>query len=286
MTTRQADISIEARIQERYADLAASERPLADMLLSFPGQVASYSATELATMAGVSKAAASRLVKKLGFETYEDLRRQARASQSWGSPQYTNSAALEGRPFDDAVQAHIACETENIRATLSGLTSSLDEAVAALVTAPRVACLGFRRSRIVADYLRWSLIQIRRDVHVLPTAGETLSEWVSEFHEGDVVVAVGLRRRVPLLASVLEQLEKKGIRTLLIADPSAGALARRATWFVPCETRTSSPFDSDIAALSVAHFVSSRLAGALGDSARKRMQAVERTLLDLRELET
>lgn len=286
MREHKASDSIETRIQDRYADLADSERPLADMLLSFPGQVASYSATELAKMAGVSKAAASRLVKKLGFETYEDLRRHARNSQRWGSPQYTNSAALEGRPFDDSIQAHIACETENIRATLLSLKPSIEEAVAALVHAPRVVCLGFRRSRIVADYLRWSLTQIRRDVHVLPIAGQTISETLSELDADDVVVAVGLRRRVPLFASVLEQLGKKGIRTLLIADSTAGTLAKHATWFVSCEARTSSPFDSDIAGISVAHFISSRLAGWLGDAARKRMQAVERILSDLGELET
>ena len=138
------------------------------MILSFPGQVASYSATELAALAGVSKAAASRLVRKLGFDTFEAMRHCARTSQRWGSPHYLNTAASESRTFEEAVRAHVACETENIRATLSGLSATVAEAVEALAHAPRVGCLGFRRSRVVADYLRWALVQVRRDVRAHP----------------------------------------------------------------------------------------------------------------------
>jgi DNA-binding MurR/RpiR family transcriptional regulator len=285
MNARAAKSSIESRIHDHYAKLADSERPLADMILGFPGQVASYSATELAAMAGVSKAAASRLVKKLGFDTYEDMRREARASQRWGSPHYLNSMAIEARSFEDSVQAHIACETENIRTTLSGLTPAINAVIEALAKAPRVGCIGFRRSRVVADYLRWSLVQIRRDVQVLPAAGDTMSETISAFDKNDLVIAVGLRRRVPLLTLTLRELKAQGIRTLLIADATAASIAADATWFICCDARSSSPFESDIAAISVAHFLSSSLASHLGNAARNRMQAVERTLAVLEELD-
>jgi DNA-binding MurR/RpiR family transcriptional regulator len=278
------DHSIEARIRARYDQLADSERPLADLILSFPGQVASYSATELAALAGVSKAAASRLVKKIGFDSYDDMRRIAREGQGWGSPQYLNSPTFEGRPFDDALQAHIACETENIRATLSTLRPSVSEIVAAMATATRIGCVGFRRSRIVADYLRWSLVQIRQNVSMLPPPGETISEALSEFDPTDLIVAVGLRRRIPLLAKALKAFHERGVRVLLIADSTAGSLAASATWFLPCEARSTSPFDSDIAAISIAHFLSSSLASALGNAARIRMQAVEQSLAALGEL--
>jgi DNA-binding MurR/RpiR family transcriptional regulator len=278
------DQSIEARIRARYDQLADSERPLADLILSFPGQVASYSATELAALAGVSKAAASRLVKKIGFDSYDDMRRIAREGQGWGSPQYLNSPTFEGRPFDDALQAHIACETENIRATLSTLRPSVSEIVAAMATATRIGCVGFRRSRIVADYLRWSLVQIRQNVSMLPPPGETISEALSEFDPTDLIVAVGLRRRIPLLAKALKAFHERGVRVLLIADSTAGSLAASATWFLPCEARSASPFDSDIAAISIAHFLSSSLASSLGNAARIRMQAVEQSLAALGEL--
>lgn len=277
--------AIEDRIQDSYDQLAGSEHPLADLILGFPGQVASYSATELAALAGVSKAAASRLVKKLGFHNYEDMRRCAREGQRWGSPRYLNSPAIETRAASEAIEAHVACETENIRSTLMSLPPSVDSILDAMTGAPRIGCIGFRRSRIVADYLRWSLVQIRGGVTVMPPPGETLSESLSEFGTDDLIVAVGLRRRIPLLAAALQACHKRSIRVLLIADATAAPLAASATWYLRCETRSASPIDSDIAAISVAHFLSSSLAGRLGDRARRRMQAIEDTLMTLEELE-
>ncbi len=276
--------SIETRIREHYDLLADSERPLADFILSFPGQVASYSATELAALAGVSKAAASRFVRKIGLDSYDDMRRLAREGQGWGSPHYLNSPSFERRPFDEAVAAHIACETENIRATLSALTPATADIAAALATAPRIGCVGFRRSRMVADYLRWSLVQVRHQVSLFPPPGETISEALSEFGPDDVIVAIGLRRRVPLLAAALTAVRERGVKLVLIADSTVGALAAQATWVIPCEARSVSPFDSDIAAISVAHFLSSLVAGALGTAARARMGAIEQSLAALGEL--
>jgi DNA-binding MurR/RpiR family transcriptional regulator len=284
MTQGKTRPSIEAQIRAHYGALADSERPLADFILGFPGQVASYSATELAALAGVSKAAASRFVKKIGFENFEDMRRLAREGQVWGSPHYLNSPDFERRPFDEALQAHITCETENIRATLAGLPACTAEIVSAMATARRIGCLGFRRSRIVADYMRWSLVQIRENVSLFPPPGETISEAVSEFTSDDLIVAVGLRRRVPLLMASLRRLHASGVRIVLIADSTAGALADCTTWVIPCEARSVSLFDSDIAAICVAHFLSSRLASQLGGTARVRMQAVEQSLAALGEL--
>jgi DNA-binding MurR/RpiR family transcriptional regulator len=276
--------SIEAHIRACYDLLADSERPLADFILSFPGQVASYTATELAALAGVSKAAASRFVKKIGFDSYDDMRRLAREGQGWGSPQYLNSPSFERRPFGETLQAHIACETENIRATLSALSPATADIIEAMIAAPRIGCIGFRRSRIVADYLRWSLVQIRRNISIFPPPGETISEAVSEFGPDDLVVAVGLRRRVPLLAAAMKALQARGVNIVLIADSTIGALGEHANWLIPCEARSVSLFDSDIAAISVAHFLSSSLASALGKTARLRMQDVEYNLAALGEL--
>ena len=44
--------SFEARIRDQYARLPKSERKIADLILEFPGEVAAYSATELADLAG------------------------------------------------------------------------------------------------------------------------------------------------------------------------------------------------------------------------------------------
>lgn len=47
-------------------ELPATERRLAEFVLDFPGDLASYTGAELAELASVSKATVSRFVRRLG----------------------------------------------------------------------------------------------------------------------------------------------------------------------------------------------------------------------------
>jgi DNA-binding MurR/RpiR family transcriptional regulator len=58
---------LDKRIQESYDILPPAERRLGDLLLNFPGDIANYSATEQAELAGTSKAAATRFFRRLGY---------------------------------------------------------------------------------------------------------------------------------------------------------------------------------------------------------------------------
>jgi hypothetical protein len=66
--------SLAARIQVQYASLPGSERKVADLILDFPGEIAAYSDTELAELAGASKAAVTRLIRRLGYASFEQAR--------------------------------------------------------------------------------------------------------------------------------------------------------------------------------------------------------------------
>ena len=266
---------IEARIQARYSELPPSERVLADLILSFPGELASYSASELTKLAKVSNATATRLFQRLGYASYDEARQDARGAQRWGSPRYLNSPALEGRALAEATQSHIACEVANLQATFAALPVDLESIVAALAEAPRVFCLGFRKSHMLASYMRWTLIQVRRNVCLLPAAGETLSEYISEIDRGDVLVAIGLRRRTPGFRLAAKAAHVSGAKVLLITDTTAGPLTDLGTWNIACEGRSTSAFDSDISAMSIIHFLGFCVTDRLGAAGRDRMRAIE-----------
>jgi len=67
MATRSNGASLLSRIRDHYGELRPAERRLADLILSFPGEIAGYSATELAEMA----------------ETISETRRTAREKHGW-----------------------------------------------------------------------------------------------------------------------------------------------------------------------------------------------------------
>lgn len=68
--------------------MPASEQRIAELLLNAPGSLVSHNATELAELAKTSKAAISRLIHRLGYQSFAQARQQVRAAQDWGSPLY------------------------------------------------------------------------------------------------------------------------------------------------------------------------------------------------------
>ncbi len=74
-----------SRIREKLGDLPPTERRLGEFLVDFPGELASYTASELARLANVSNATVTRFVKRLGFESYDVARRHVRAEKASGA---------------------------------------------------------------------------------------------------------------------------------------------------------------------------------------------------------
>lgn len=267
--------SLESRLRESYSSLPASERKIADLMLDFPGEVAAYSATELAELAGGSKAAVTRLTQRLGFDSFEEARRTARDKQDWGSPVYLLSKGSEAEGFAANVERHFKEDIDAIKRTFDELSEeTFEQIVKAICKAKRVWILGYRNSRYFAGYLRWQMIQVRGDVHLLPDAGETLAEYLCEINKGDLIIIVGFRRRVPEVSQALKWARESSVQTLFITDPSARS-SNLSTWTVRCETRGSDLFDHYAAAMSFFHFLSVAIVARTGLRGRSRLARIE-----------
>ncbi|WOI57891.1 MurR/RpiR family transcriptional regulator [Palleronia sp. LCG004] len=276
--------SLERRIRSSYATLPLNEQRLADTILSFPGELASYSAAELARLAEVSPATASRFFKRIGYENYAAARRDARAAQRWGSPFYMQTREATGRSIGESLRQHVEVEKANIDHTFQRLSESdLLAALEMLKEAERVFCLGFRTSAMVASYAAWLLGQLRDRVTVIGRADNTLSEQIVGIGKGDVVLAVGLRRRLPIFSRLLGEMRKNGARVILIADPTAQKSAANAHLVLSADGRSSSLFDSDAAANSIVHLLCGLLSAHLGQAAQDRQRAIESLHSDLGE---
>jgi DNA-binding MurR/RpiR family transcriptional regulator len=263
-----------------------AERRLGDLLLSFPGDIATFSATELATMAGTSKAAASRLFQRLGYSDFNEVRREARSGRAWGSPLYLVSTEQEESAQAHSIASHLAQETENLVHTLEALDpDSLQAAAEAIAGAPRVYVVGFRNSRMLAFYLQRQLQLMRPNTVLLPGAGQTLGEDLADLSKDDVFVVIGMRRRVAAVIEVLEQAKRAGNRSLLITDPSATRGVKLATWSLSCEVRSGSILDSYTATSSVLNLLCAAVLNHYGRAVHERLRHIEQVHKDLSELD-
>ena len=267
--------SLEARIRENYVTLPESERRIADLILDFPGDIAAYSATELAQFSGGSKAAVTRLVQRLGFENFEVARRAARDGKDWGSPVYLMKKDTRPNLFLDKLYRHLDQDIEAVRRTFDGLDEvEYTEIIDRICAAKQVWLQGYRNSHYLAGYFRWQLIQVRGDVHLLPGAGETLAEHLSDITRDDLLIIVALRRRTVEVRQVLDWASHKNVSTLLIADPTISD-DPPSTWTIRCETRGDDIFDRYLGVMSLLHFLSTGVVTKAGSRGRTRLNKIE-----------
>jgi len=269
-------VALESRIHACYEGLPGSEARVADVLLNQPGRLATHSATELAADAGVSKAAVTRLLQRLGYDSYAAARSEARLARQWGAPLYLRSDAppCDGRKA--AYAQHVAADQQSLAHTLHGLDeAALDGSVLALARARRVVVLGFRNSAWLALYARIHLGLLRPAVYLAPLPSQTLSESLVGLGRGDVILAVGMRRRVPGFAAAIKAARAEGVRIVLLTDPTGVADVPGVDWTLGCHCRGAAMFDTYVAAVSVINFLCGQVAAQLGTAALQRLQAVE-----------
>ncbi|HEY5632136.1 MAG TPA: MurR/RpiR family transcriptional regulator [Burkholderiaceae bacterium] len=276
--------ALAARIEQAYAAMPPSEKSVANLLLESPGRLATHSATELASLARSSKAAVTRCMRRLGYESFALARADARQAQQWGSPLYL-AAVGEASARRSDLDAHVAADVEILNKTRDALSEDdLTAAAHALAGARRVVVLGFRNSHLLAGFARAQLGLLRPNVELVPTAGETLAEGLAELGRSDVVLALGFRRRVPTFVRALEVAHRAGARIVYVTDPSGSVAPRTATWTLRCHCRGASLFDSYVGAISVLNYLAARVASLVGEPARKRLQDVERMHGELGDL--
>ena len=229
------------RIDHSYLELTPQEQRAADFMRVHLADLAVYNATEVARLSGVSKATVSRLYRRLGFDSADDLREHVRGLRATGTPIPSEATAAHG--------AHLEQEVSNLRGALAG--NDLAPAAATIASAARVLVMGFRNSYPMALHLRQQLVQARPAVELAPQPGQSVGEELPGLAETDVVVIVGFRRRPETFGRLIAALGTSPAKVVLLTDPSGRRHARHADHVIECPLDTVSAFDSYAAPASI-----------------------------------
>ncbi|MDO9596214.1 MAG: MurR/RpiR family transcriptional regulator [Azoarcus sp.] len=275
---------IDERIEALTEPLPDSERKLAELLTAQPALLATHSATELAEIAGSSKAAVTRFIQRVGYDGFTTARREAREAQRWGAPNFQAASELPAAS-EEAFGEHLRRDLQNLAITFERLTHGVVEpALATLARARRVGVVGYRNSHALAQYFARQLVLLKDHVVLLPQAGQTIGEDLAAFGPDDMLVILAFRRRVPVVAQIARLAKKAGVPVLVLVDATTPAKEVDATWRIACEANGSGRFDSYAAAMSVLNLLVSMLASAPEIQAGNRLRVAERLHEGLEEL--
>lgn len=273
--------SLREQLRQLRPDMPPGEGAIADLIMDFPGELAGYSASELAQLAKTSKATFSRFVRRLGFDKFEDLRRLIRAESEAGSPLFlTRGGGQITMPQASDLQVTIARNTSE---TLAGLDEAqLDRLTARVLSSRQVWIIGYRHGHFLAGYLRWSLAHARPGVHLLPRAGETLGESLVDAGPEDLVILLGMRRTVPTARAAIAYCARRGSAIAAFAD-STFRISSEIDLSFEIRSRTQGSVDEHVTLMTVLHLLIERVIQAGGQDTRARLGRIDDAHAELDE---
>jgi DNA-binding MurR/RpiR family transcriptional regulator len=271
------------RIQSQYEALSLVDRKLADVVLAHEKDVLAYSATELAALAGISKASAARFFKRLGFADFQAFRQHQRNGAPQPSPLYRmEHQGTRSSPL----QQHIAQDAQQLQALADGLTDdAVQRAARLLMGARRVWVVGYRNGFMAAFYAQALLSQVRAEVCLLNEGSGEDAELLADIQPQDVLLAMDFRRRTRRLSQVVGIACDAGASLVLVSDARVSALAARASALFICPPQDGPIFDSYVGAISLVNYLATAALARAPKKARARMAAIEQVHAQLADLE-
>ncbi|MFI5912989.1 MurR/RpiR family transcriptional regulator [Dactylosporangium sp. NPDC051541] len=229
-------MDLEARLSGVYAELTPGERAIARVILDDYPYAALGSLRALAQRAGVSPPTVSRLVARIGFATYAELRQAIQADDR------SRLRTFVAEPADLAAAARTL--KQGLDGCLAAVPEPLLETVAGqLAKARSVWALGGRLSELAAEYLVRQLASLRPGVHHVPGPAAARARVLLDLGAGDLLVVYDFRRYNRENALFVQAAAARGARIALVTDAWESPLAGRADVLVRLPREASGPID-------------------------------------------
>jgi DNA-binding MurR/RpiR family transcriptional regulator len=257
--------ALPARLAQHGANLTASERALAEALGRDYPHALLESATALAARIGTSASTVVRLFAKLGYGSYAEAQREARAEvtallQTAGQRASVTIGAQ--RSLHQCVDDALLHDQHTMTATRDGLDMTAFEAMAVRIAqgTGRLFVLAQINSAPVAGWLALHLNMCRPGVHELGAGAVTATDQMLWVQPEDVLLVFSIRRYARGPVAVAQRFREAGGQVMAITDSAAAPLAALSHHWVQVRISNASPFDSYTAAFFVCNALVSPVA--------------------------
>jgi len=255
------------RIQERYAKLTAGEQKIAQLVLEREDDILIHSATEIAEMAGVSKATTARFFQHLGYADFNEVKLQAREERNRTEPYEYSATIDEEVPLVRTISAHLDLEIANITRTFEALRSDKMREAAEVI--------GMGDEEGFARYARLLFSRLRHSVMILGINQGSWAEDLAMTGPKDVLLLITLPPHRALLKQILGYAATSRLNIVTITDRGSVSEAQRyARVVLPCHVDSFALGASYTAVSSAIRLLALTYASLAGKSAQQRLEIV------------
>lgn len=257
------------------AALTPAERRVAEVLLADPSRVAFATVADLAAEAGVGAATVVRLAAKLDYDGYSAL--QAAARDELARRLGPAADRIRQPDSDDVIERALHLESENVRASLTGLDRTALAAAVDLLGDPerRIAVVAGDATRGVGTQWATELGMLRADVIEVGGSPAAVARQLALLEEGDVLWALDLRRYERWVVEAVDQARVAGVAIVAVTDSLLSPLAQAATVSFVVAAAGAGPFDSHAGTLAVGNVVIAAVARRVRAGAADRLGRIE-----------
>lgn len=271
------------RIHEKQSRLTDSERKIAEVLLQNQGIIETHSATELAKLAGVSKATVARFFRSLGYADFEEVRLQARDERNRTQPYRQSETFTQQTVLGRSIGDHMDLELRNLTRTFEELRSDRLSGIAKILSgAPRVWFLGFGAEDGVARVGRALFSKLRHEVHYLNGTGQDWSGELAMTGPRDALILLTLEPRPKLMRSILAYARTSRMRIITVTDHGFQAQAERFSESVlTCHVASYSTLPTHATLVSMLRLLAITYIGQNAEAVKQRGETLDAIVEEL-----
>jgi DNA-binding MurR/RpiR family transcriptional regulator len=264
------------RIQERLARLTAGEQKIARLILDRQDDILIHSATEIAEMAGVSKATAARFFQHLGYADFNEVKLQAREERNRTEPYGYSVGGSEQVALGRTIGAHLELELRNLTKTFEELRSDrIREAAELIEEAPHVWVLGLGAEEGFARYARLVFSRLRHAVMILGINQGSWAEDLAMTGPKDVLLLITLPPRPGILRPIVSHAGTTRMNVITVTDRDYAVEAQRFSRVVlPCHVSSFGLGPSHTAIGSAIRLLAVTYTAQAGKSAEQRTEII------------
>jgi DNA-binding MurR/RpiR family transcriptional regulator len=218
-------------LRNRYAEMSAGQRRIADCLVEHQDEAQFLTAAQLAQRVRVSESAVVRFAQFLGFSGYPDLRRAVRQNFRTRATNsqliFSGRAGLMGQ--SDLIREIAHRDARLVQETAHRLDPAALQACAdAILAAGQVFVAGHRTSYALAEYLAFTLRQGIGVGTPLSFGSGMVYDIIGSARATDVLIAISITPYAQQTIDILRAGNMQGLRCVAITDHPLGAPARIA----------------------------------------------------------
>src|SRR5699024_7850284 len=221
---------LKVRIIEIKNELPKKQKELCDFILKNFSSLGLATIKELSEQAGVGISTVMRTIKALGYDNYNDFRRDIYAGALPGESKWTLKNSID--TFSEDKNSVVKVWEESVKLLDSSLDeefmTSFDHAMDYINHAKSISIIGSRPYKSAATYMNQVMGEFNGNVRILDNDAETLFDKILHIKKDELMIVFAFEPYTNLIVNAVKEMKNKGASIILITDYDSNPVIKDA----------------------------------------------------------